>query len=130
MEKLDTIRKNREDRFWDRRMKKAEHHKKEMIKSNLIKNQTLIYDPEIRKKVEELEEKRSEKRRLRFTNRLNKNKLNMGLDNQMDIEGVNNNVERVEKIKVAAKKGSKKKAKKVAKNQKMIIDNENNIEVE
>ena len=45
-------------------MKRAEHNKKEMIKSDLIKHEQLIADPVIREKVDKLREERDEKRRL------------------------------------------------------------------
>jgi large subunit ribosomal protein L24e len=118
MEKIDKIKQDREGRFWEERMKKAEHHKREMIKADLIKNQTLIGDTKIRKKVEKLEEDREARK-------IKRRKINMGLDTDMnDI----NNIEKKDKpVKIKQKEGSKKKAKKVAK--KVALKN-NNIEME
>ena len=131
MERIDEIKTKRESKFWDQRMRKAEHHKKEMIKSNLIKNQTLIADPEIREKIDELREKRDAKRLERQNRHLNRNKLDLGLENSMDIvEKSDNN------IKVTKKDNSKRKSKnlaknrKLARNQKMVIKRNNKIEVE
>ena len=61
MDKLAKIRKDREDRFFMRRMRKAQKIKKEIIKKDLIRHEQLISDPEIRKKVDKLREERDEK---------------------------------------------------------------------
>jgi large subunit ribosomal protein L24e len=115
MEKIDKIKQDREGRFWEERMKKAEHHKREMIKADLIKNQTLIGDTKIRKKVEKLEEERIAKK-------TRKRKVNLGLDTDMnDI----NNIEKT--VRVNQKKDTKRKAKKVAKK---VATRNNNIEME
>jgi len=65
MDKLAKIRKDREDRFFMRRMRRAEHDKKEIIKKNLIRHEQLIADPKIREKVDKLREERDEKRQLK-----------------------------------------------------------------
>ena len=80
MDKLAKIRKDREDRFFERRMRRAAHDKKEMIKSDLIKHEQLIADPKIREKVDKLREEREEKRKLKEEEKNNKN-LNIGLEN-------------------------------------------------
>ena len=88
MDKLAKIRKVREDRFFERRMRRAAHDKKEMIKSDLIKHEQLIADPIIREKVDKLREEREEKRKLKEEEKNNK-KLNVGLEDggfDMDIE--------------------------------------------
>ena len=64
MDKLSKIRKDREDRFFMRRMRRAAHDKKEIIKKNLIRHEQLIADPKIREKVDKLREERDEKRLL------------------------------------------------------------------
>ena len=79
MDKLAKIRKDREDRFFERRMRRAAHDKKEMIKSDLIKHEQLIADPKIREKVDKLREEREEKRKLKEEEKNNK-KLNIGLE--------------------------------------------------
>ena len=73
MDKLAKIRKDREDIFFMRRMRRAEHDKKEIIKKNLIRHEQLIADPKIREKVDKMREERDEKRRLEEEN---KNKIN------------------------------------------------------
>jgi large subunit ribosomal protein L24e len=80
MDKLAKIRKDREDRFFERRMRRAAHDKKEMIKSDLIKHEQLIADPKIREKVDKLREEREEKRKLKEEEKNNK-QLNIGLEN-------------------------------------------------
>lgn len=117
MEKLDKIRTERESRFWEQRMKDSQHHKKEMIKSNLIRNETLIADPQIRQKVEKLKEERDQKRTERRMSR-NKKKnedLNVGLETENDV-----NMEPVEKIKKEKAPMTKKKKQKLAQKQKLI----------
>ena len=126
MERLDQIRTDREGRFWEERMKNAEHHKKEMIKSNLIRNETLIGDPEIREKVQELKAERDRKREAKRNRHLNK-KLNMGLDTEMETN--KNNLNRNDEMDVSREKEnikvSKKKKQKIARKQKMMNQNRN-----
>ena len=122
MERLDKIRSDRESRFWERRMKKAEHHKKEMIKSNLIRNETLIADPEIREKVDQLRDERDRKREEKRNRHLNKPQ-NMGLDMDMKDETITNKRDvSMQKEKV---KRSKKKLQRVAAKQKAMNVNRN-----
>ena len=77
---FEKIRKDREDRFFERRMRRAAHDKKEMIKSDLIKHEQLIADPKIREKVDKLRDEREEKRKLKEEEKNNK-QLNIGLEN-------------------------------------------------
>ena len=79
MDKLSKIRKDREDRFFERRIRCAAHDKKEMIKSDLIKHEQLIADPKIREKIDKLREDREEKRELKEEERNCKN-LNVCLN--------------------------------------------------
>jgi large subunit ribosomal protein L24e len=121
MERLDKIRTDREARFWERRMKNAENHKKEMIKSNLIRNEALIADPKIRKKVEKLKEERDEKREAKRMKKITHKTedLNLGLDDEMkDVEEGNNQAEeKVYKENITIKKRKKQK---IALRQKLI----------
>ena len=118
MERLDKIRSDRESRFWENRMKNAEHHKKEMIKSNLIRNETLIGDPEIREKVMELKEERDRKREIKRNRHLNR-KINVGLDTEMNLEDKPENAD-LNKSRKEPIKRSKKKLMKVARKQKLM----------
>lgn len=89
MEKIAKIKEDREARFWDERMAGARHTKAEIIKKDLIKNQTLIGDVEMRKRVDKLREKRDEKREQKKLSKLSKRKeknINIGLDQEMDVE--------------------------------------------
>ena len=86
MDKLAVIRKKREDKFFEKRMKKAEHDKKEMIKANLMKHEVLISDPKIRERVQKMKEEKEEERMLKEKQKESK-KLNLGMDNEMEIEG-------------------------------------------
>lgn len=86
MEKIDKIRTDREERFWANRMKKAEHHKKEMIKANLFKHDSLIRDVNTRKKVLELKDKEAEKKAMKRNQLRRKKNLNLGLNEEMDSE--------------------------------------------
>jgi large subunit ribosomal protein L24e len=115
MEKLDKIREDREGRFWEQRMRNTEHHKKEMIKSDLIRNETLIADPNIRSKVEELKEERRLKREQK-RNKQQINNLNLGLDKDEDVEMINKENKPKEKV-------SKRKKQKIAKKQKLLNKN-------
>jgi large subunit ribosomal protein L24e len=124
MEKIDEIKQDREGRFWQERMKNAEHHKKEMIKSDLIKNQTLIGDVHIRQRVDELREKGQLKRQQAKQARLAKHKrFNVGLNDEMKVDGDKDVVVREKK-----KANSKRKAKKHVVQRKNKILNNNNIE--
>ncbi len=85
MEKIDEIKSKREERHWDDRMKQAVERKNDQIKANLIKHKTLIADPEIRQKVDKLEEKRKTKKE--ETRQLRRIKsTNLGLDDEAEID--------------------------------------------
>jgi large subunit ribosomal protein L24e len=84
MEKIEKIRTDREERFWQNRMKKAEHHKKEMIKANLFKHDSLIRDVNIRKKVLAMKDKENELKMLKRNSMRKKKNLNLGLNEEMD----------------------------------------------
>ena len=85
MGKIEKLKKKKEDKFFERRMKRAEKDKKKQMKSNLIKHSVLISDPQIREKVEKLKEEEDEKRKLKEESNKNK-KLNIGLNQNMDID--------------------------------------------
>ncbi len=110
MDKLAVIRKKREDRFFEKRMKKAEHDKKEMIKANLMKHEVLISDPKIRERVQKMKEEREEERRLKEEKKQSK-KMNMGLDEDMEIEGEENEKKKTTKKVMTEKKKQKMKIK-------------------
>ena len=91
MDKLAKIRKDREDRFCNERMKKAAKIKKEIIKKDLIRHEQLIADPKIREKVDKLREERDEKKLLEEEKKLNKNiglesEINTGEKDTEDVE--------------------------------------------
>lgn len=66
------------------RMKDSEKMKTEIMTNELIKNQTLVPEQEIRDKIEELKEMKEKKRSLSRQQRMN-NKLNVGLDQDVDV---------------------------------------------
>ena len=91
MDKLAKIRKDREDRFFNKRMKKAAKIKKEIIKKDLIRHEQLIADPKIREKVDKLREERDEKKLLEEEKKSNKNiglesEINTGEKDNEDVE--------------------------------------------
>ena len=91
MDKLAKIRKDREDRFFNKRMKKAAKIKKEIIKKDLIRHEQLIADPKIREKVDKLREERDEKKLLEEEKKSNKNiglerDINTGEKDNEDVE--------------------------------------------
>ena len=91
MDKLAKIRKDREDRFFNKRMKKAAKIKKEIIKKDLIRHEQLIADPKIREKVDKLREERDEKKLLEEEKKSNKNiglerDINTGEKDTEDVE--------------------------------------------
>ena len=89
MDKLAKIRKDREDRFFEKRMRRAAHDKKEIIKKDLIRHEQLISDPKIREKIDKLREERDEKRQLENEKKMKK-KINVGLEEKMDVDVDNN----------------------------------------
>ena len=99
MDKLSKIRKDREDRFFMRRMRRAAHDKKEIIKKNLIRHEQLIADPKIREKVDKLREERDEKRLLEKEKKMKVK--NPGVEQDIIIpENPEMEVEKVEKPKI------------------------------
>ena len=99
MDKLAKIRKDREDRFFMRRMRRAQKIKKEIIKKDLIRHEQLIADPEIRKKVDKLREERDEKRALEEEKKQIK-KEKKGLEGGMEIDEAETNKEKKTSEKV------------------------------
>ena len=99
MDKLAKIRKDREDRFFMRRMRRAQKTKKEIIKKDLIRHEQLIADPEIRKKVDKLREERNEKRALEEEKKQIK-KEKKGLEGGMEIDEAETNKEKKTSEKV------------------------------
>ena len=89
MDKLAKIRKDREDRFFEKRMRRAAHDKKEIIKKDLIRHEQLISDPKIREKIDKLREETDEKRQLENEKKMKK-KINVGLEEKMDVDVENN----------------------------------------
>ena len=99
MDKLAKIRKDREDRFFMRRMRRAQKTKKEIIKKDLIRHEQLIADPEIRKKVDKLREERDEKRALEEEKKQIK-KEKKRLEGGMEIDEAETNKEKKTSEKV------------------------------
>ena len=108
MDKLAKIRKDREDRFFNKRMREANKIKKEIIKKDLIRHEQLIADPKIREKVDKLREERDEKRTLKEENKNIKNKnKNLGLEKDIKIheyDDENVNMEKNKKILTVKKR--------------------------
>ena len=118
MDKLAKIRKDREDRFYEKRMRRAKHDKKEMIKADLIRHEQLISNPKIREKVDKLREERDEKRRLEeekkqleLEAKANKKLLNLGISDKMDVEEKNEDKKEKPKKILTVKKQMKLKQK-------------------
>ena len=107
MDKLAKIRKDREDRFFNERMKKAAKIKKEIIKKDLIRHEQLIADPKIREKVDKLREERDEKRKLK------EEKINKPFGVMNDFEDDKNIEEKKEKKILTRKKKEKIKLKEI-----------------
>lgn len=86
MEKLDKIRQDRENRFWEERMRKSHHDKKEMIKANLMKHDSLIRNVKTRAKVLAMKDAKEEQKKLKRMQLRSKKNLNLGLNEEMDGE--------------------------------------------
>ena len=114
MDKLAKIRKDREDRFFMRRMRRAAHDKKEIIKKNLIRHEQLIADPKIREKVDKMREERDEKRRLEEEKKQNINAT--GLETEIGDGGIKNEI----KMKQPGKILSVRKKMKIKQKEKLI----------
>ena len=106
MEKLDKIRTERENKFFDMRMRKAKKTKKEIIKKDLIKHEMLISDPKIREKVDKLREERDEKRKLK-EEKMKISNLNLGDTDEM----LNDEVKKESKVKKVLSKKKREKLK-------------------
>ena len=106
MEKLDKIRTERENKFFDMRMRKAKKTQKEIIKKDLIKHEMLISDPKIREKVDKLREERDEKRKLK-EEKLKISNLNLGDTDEM----LNDEVKKESKVKKVLSKKKREKLK-------------------
>ncbi len=106
MEKLDKIRTERENKFFDMRMRKAKKTQKEIIKKDLIRHEQLISDPKIREKVDKLREERDEKRKLK-EEKLKISNLNLGDTDEM----LNDEVKKESKVKKVLSKKKREKLK-------------------
>ena len=115
MEKLDKIRTERENKFFDMRMRKAKKIKNEIIKKDLIRHEMLISDPKIREKVDKLREERDEKRRLK-EEKITKEKINLGVENE--IEKIN--TKKVKKVLTRKKKEKLKLKEQIAEKRKRL----------
>ena len=107
MEKLDKIRTDRENKFFDMRMRKAKKTQKEIIKKDLIRHEMLISDPKIREKVDKLREEIDEKRKLK------EEKINKPFGVMNDFEDDKNIEEKKEKKILRIKKKEKIKLKEI-----------------
>jgi len=107
MEKLDKIRTERENKFFDMRMRKAKKTQKEIIKKDLIRHEMLISDPKIREKVDKLRDERDEKKKLK-EEKMKISKLNLG--EKMD-ESFNDEVKNETKVKKVLSKKKREKLK-------------------
>ena len=112
MEKIDEIKSKREIRFYDERMKNANETKNDQIKANLIRHQTLIANPEMRERVDQLKVKRDAKKEEKKLLKRNMNKNNLGMEEDME-DGVDQKINKKEtplrsKLKTITKMKSKK----------------------
>ena len=118
MDKLAKIRKEREDRFFMRRMRRAAHDKKEIIKKNLIRHEQLIADPKIREKVDKMREERDEKRQLEAEKKQNIKKP--GLEPEIITNGGDGGIKNEIKMKQPEKILSVRKKMKLKQKEKLI----------
>ena len=118
MDKLAKITKEREDRFFMRRMRRAAHDKKEIIKKNLIRHEQLIADPKIREKVDKMREERDEKRQLEAEKKQNIQKP--GLEPEIITEGGDGGIKNEIKMKQPEKILSVRKKMKLKQKEKLI----------
>ena len=137
MEKIEKIRTDREERFWQNRMKKAEHHKKEMIKANLFKHDSLIRDVNTRKKVLALKEKEAELKKLKRTSMRKKKNLNLGLNEDIDDDEEEEAIEAPKinpNANISTRRKHKNQLKKQKQKQKLIAEKKsrrnNNIDMD
>ena len=106
MEKLDKIRTERENKFFDMRMRKAKKTQKEIIKKDLIRHEQLISDPKIREKVDKLRDERDEKKKLK-EEKMKISNLNLGDTDEM----LNDEVKKESKVKKVLSKKKREKLK-------------------
>ena len=106
MEKLDKIRTERENKFFDMRMRKAKKTQKEIIKKDLIRHEMLISDPKIREKVDKLRDERDEKKKLK-EEKMKISNLNLGDTDEM----LNDEVKKESKVKKVLSKKKREKLK-------------------
>ena len=118
MDKLAKIRKDREDRFFMRRMRRAAHDKKEIIKKNLIRHEQLIADPKIREKVDKMREESDEKRQLEAEKKQNIKKP--GLEPEIITNGGDGGIKNEIKMKQPEKILSVRKKMKLKQKEKLI----------
>ena len=118
MDKLAKIRKDQEDRFFMRRMRRAAHDKKEIIKKNLIRHEQLIADPKIREKVDKMREETDEKRQLEAEKKQNIKKP--GLEDEIIINGGDGGIKNEIKMKQPEKILSVRKKMKLKQKEKLI----------
>lgn len=142
MEKIDKIRQDRETRFWEERMRKSHHDKKEMIKANLMKHDSLIKNVETRKKVLAMKDSKEEQKKLKRMQLRSKKNLNLGLNQNMDEEDIedqevkvpkanpNANITTRRKHMMQLKKQKKKQKNLAEKKAKFRGQNTNEMEVE
>ena len=96
-------------------MKDSQKMKAEIMTNELIKNQTLVPEKEIRDKIEELKEMKDKKRSLSRQQRMN-NKLNIGLDDEANVKMDEEKVDRKKNKSKEKISNSKKKKLKVIHN--------------
>lgn len=114
MEKIEDIKTKREERFYDQRMKGSIEHKRDQIKSDLIKHQTLIANPEMRERVDKLREKReAKKEEEKIAKRNAKRNLNLGMEDDIGLNPKNSS-KKDSVLRNKLKALTKSKAKKVA----------------
>lgn len=113
MEKIEEIKSKREARFYDRRMKAATETRNDQIKANLIRHSTLIADPHIRDRVEELKEKRdAKKEEAKLMRRSQRSNLNLGMNEEID--DIKNAKIKEQPLRKKLKELTKSKIKKIA----------------
>lgn len=99
IDKINEIKNRREEKHWNERMESVKERRSDQIKANLIKHKTLIADPHIRERVEELEEKRKlEKEFERQKKKVKNMKIDIDDDEKL-VDLKERNVTQREKIK-------------------------------
>lgn len=143
MEKLDKIRQDRENRFWEERMRKSHHDKKEMIKANLMKHDSLIKNVQTRKRVLAMKDAKEEQKKLKRMQLRSKKNLNLGLNQEMDGEDIEDKDVELSKpnpnINIASRRKHRMQLKKLRQKQRQRVEkkarfnsqqNKNEMEVE